>query len=188
MQNTLLAFTLSMHQTRHAALVALALLLPLHAMAEPSLVVLVRHAEKSTQPADDPALSAAGQQRALALAQALQHAGITAIITTQFRRTRDTAAPLATQLGLQPQVITARRGESVAPVVAAIRQQTGTVLVVGHSNTVPQIALALGGPTLPDLCETTYGLALVLRPRASDAPLLRLRYGAADAEPQPSCQ
>lgn len=161
------------------------------AQAMPDLVVLVRHAEKATAPADDPALSAAGQQRAEALAQALEHAGITAIITTQFRRTHDTAQPLAAQLHIEPLVIAARRGESAAhaaEVVEAIRQQSGTVLVVGHSNTVAEIAAALGGAALPDLCETTYGLALVLQPQREGATLLRLRYGAAEAAPQADCQ
>ncbi len=175
-----------------ASLLLATLLLPWPAaQATPDLVVLVRHAEKATTPADDPALSPAGQQRAEALTQALEHAGITAIITTQFRRTRDTAQPLATRLHIEPLVVLARRGESAAhisEVVAAIRKQSGNVLVVGHSNTVAQIAAALGGPALPDLCETTYGLALVLQPKLKDAALLRLRYGTADAAAQAGCQ
>ncbi|MDO9453176.1 MAG: histidine phosphatase family protein [Stagnimonas sp.] len=174
------------------AVLLVALLLPwcaTHAM--PDLVVLVRHAEKATAPADDPALSATGQQRAEALAQALEHASITAIITTQFRRTRDTAQPLAVRLHIEPLMVATRRGESAAhvpEVLAAIQKQNGNVLVVGHSNTVAQIAAALGGPALPDLCETTYGLALVLQPQVKDAALLRLRYGAADAASQAGCQ
>lgn len=175
-----------------AALLLAAAMLPWStAQAMPDLVVLVRHAEKATAPADDPALSPAGQQRAEDLTQALEHAGITAIITTQFRRTRDTAQPLATRLHIEPQVVAAHRGESaihVAEVAAAIRKQSGNVLVVGHSNTVAQIAAALGGAALQDLCETTYGLALVLQPEVKDAALLRLRYGAADAAPQAGCQ
>lgn len=176
-----------------AGLIGLACLLPpLTAGAEPSLVVLVRHAEKSAEPADDPALSPAGQQRAAALVQAMEHADVTAIITTQLRRTRETAQPLAQQLGIKPIVVMAHRGESaahVAAVVAAVRQQTGTVLVIGHSNTVSAIAEALGSPRLPDFCETSFGLALVLQPKARDATsLLRLRYGEADIAPQAGCQ
>ncbi len=161
------------------------------AQALPDLVILVRHAEKSGEPIDNPALSPAGQQRAETLAQALEHAGVTAILTTQFRRARETAQPLARRLHLKPQVISARKDRAAAhvpAVVAAIRQQTGTVLVVGHSNTVAQIAAALGSPALPDFCETTYGLALVLQPKPKDAALLRLHYGEADAAPQSGCQ
>jgi hypothetical protein len=57
----------------------------------PALVLLVRHAEKAAEPADDPPLTAAGAERAQALATALQDAGVTAIITTPLRRTRETA-------------------------------------------------------------------------------------------------
>jgi len=57
----------------------------------PAPVLLVRHAEKAAEPADDPPLTAAGAERAQALATALQDAGVTAIITTQLRRTRETA-------------------------------------------------------------------------------------------------
>jgi len=160
---------------------------PVH--AQPERVVLVRHAEKSAEPKDDPALSSAGQQRAQALADALEHAQVRSIITTQFRRTRETAAPLAERLHITPQVVAASKGDAhVLEVVAAVRAQQGTVLVVGHSNTVARIAHALGAPAMADLCETTFGLALVLTPAEADAPLLRLRYGAADAAPQAGCQ
>src|SRR3974390_2750714 len=69
------------------------------------VLVLVRHADKAAQPADDPLLTAAGTKRAQDLAAALRNAGVSAILTTQLRRTRDTAQPLATALGLVPQVV-----------------------------------------------------------------------------------
>ena len=68
----------------------------------PALVLLVRHAEKAAEPTDDPPLTAAGAERAQALATALHDAGVTAIITTQLRRTPATALPLATARGLTP--------------------------------------------------------------------------------------
>ncbi len=153
----------------------------------PRLVVLVRHAEKAAEPVVDPGLSTAGAQRALALAEALEHAGIEAIITTQFRRTRETAQPLAMRLKLEPLVVSARREAAdahVPEVLAAIRSQHGNVLVVGHSNTLAAIVAGLGGPALPDLCETSFGQAWVL----SGAALLRLRYGVPDAPAQGDCQ
>src|SRR5258708_37686179 len=69
------------------------------------ILILVRHADKAAQPADDPPLTAAGAKRAQDLAEALRPAGVTAIITTQLRRTRDTAQPLATALGIVPEVV-----------------------------------------------------------------------------------
>src|SRR5215471_7959478 len=77
---------------------------PDHAVEFPVLV-LVRHADKAAQPADDPPLTTAGMKRAQDLATTLQDAGVTAIITTQLRRTRETAQPLATALGLTPEVL-----------------------------------------------------------------------------------
>ncbi|WP_273598543.1 histidine phosphatase family protein [Roseateles albus] len=171
------------------ALVSLLCLLPVQVWSEPSQVLLVRHAERALEPAGDPALSPAGQQRAQALAAALTQAGVTAIITTEFRRSAETAAALAAQLGIRPQVIPARGPDAAAhvgAVAAAIRAQNGAVLVVGHSNTLPAIAAALGAPLLPDLCESSFSHFWVLTPNAQlgAAPaLLRLRYGAADEMP-----
>jgi broad specificity phosphatase PhoE len=162
------------------------------AQAQPSLVVVVRHAEKSSEPASDPALSPAGQQRALALAAALESAHITTIITTPYRRTRETALPLARRLGIAPQVVAPRSGQSaeahVAEVAALVRKQTGQVLVVGHSNTAPAIVQALGGPKLLELCESSFGHAFVVAaPKPVGSTVLRLRYGEPDAAPGDDC-
>jgi len=154
--------------------------------AAPSEILFVRHAEKAAEPSDDPALSEAGERRAQQLAAVLADAGIRHIVTTQWRRTRDTAAPLAARLGLPPQVVATRRGVKHADEVLALLQGLqGRVLVVGHSNTVPELIAALGGPRLPMICESSFGHLLLLRP--ADASLLRLRYGAADPPPAPDC-
>ncbi|ROH93480.1 histidine phosphatase family protein [Stagnimonas aquatica] len=172
----------------------LALLLSLAgpaAQAAPSLVLLVRHAEKASTPGHDPGLSAAGEARAQALAAALAEARVGAILTSPLRRTRDTAAPTAAANGLKPQVVGFEGGTAahVAAVAAAVRaQDAATVLVVGHGNTVPAILAALGGPVLPDFCESSYGHLLVLSLDASPPRLLRARYGAADPAPASGCQ
>ncbi len=154
------------------------------AQATPPFVVLVRHAEKQTEPAsDDPELSAAGKQRAEQLAAALQDADIGAIITTQFKRTQATAAPLASQRGLTPQVIAAGAGDAhILATAAAAREQSRGVLVVGHSNTVSAIAKALGGPAMPNFCDSSFSHVLVLQLDPPPTRMLRLRYGAADPQ------
>jgi broad specificity phosphatase PhoE len=159
--------------------------------ATPSLVILVRHAERAAEPGDDPGLSPAGARRAQALAQALADAHLEAIITTQFRRARETARPLAKRLEMEVEVVSAR-GQGleahVADVVAAVRKHDGPVLVVGHTNTLAGIAAGLGAPEMPDVCETTFGLAFVLAPRPTGGTsLLQLRYGDADPAPAPTC-
>lgn len=179
--------------TRPLSWLLLALLLSLAgpaAQAAPSLVLLVRHAEKASEPGEDPGLSAAGQARAQALATALAEARVGAILTSPLRRTRDTAAPTAAANGLQPQAIGFEGGSAAhaTAVAAAVRaQDAATVLVVGHSNTVPAILKALGGPALPDFCESSYGLLLVLTLDDGPPRLLRARYGAADPAPAPGC-
>lgn len=156
------------------------------AMALPELVVLVRHAERAAEPAGDPALTPAGEQRAQALAQALAGLRVNAILTTQYRRTRDTAAPLAKALGLQSQVIDAKAGH-VQAVAEAVLAQTGVVLVVGHSNTVTAVLAALGGPNLPALCETSFHHAFVLQPAAQQPRWAQFSYGAPSAAPEDRC-
>lgn len=178
-----------------AALIAALLVLALasHVDADtdaatgPALVVLVRHAEKATVPGDDPPLSTAGAERARALADALAHTGVTAVVTTQLRRTQQTAQPLLDALDIEPEVV-AVGDEPVethaANVAAAVRRHSnGIVLVVGHSNTVPDIIAALGGPRMPEICESQYANLFVLVPGPGQAHLVRGTYGAADGPP-----
>ncbi|MBI3347625.1 MAG: histidine phosphatase family protein [Burkholderiales bacterium] len=167
-----------------ACLLTSALALP--AAALPDLVVLVRHAERATEPAGDPALTAAGVQRAQALAQALAGLHVNAILTTPFRRTRDTAAPLAQALGLTPQIVDAKAGH-VQAVADAVRAQSGVVLVVGHSNTVTAVLAALGGPKLAALCETSFQHVFVLQPAAEPPRWAQFSYGAPSAPPVADC-
>lgn len=134
---------------------ALAAAVAVPAVASAQMVILVRHAERADggagaqtgaamTAAPDPELSEAGKARAAALAGMLKDAGITAIYTTEYRRTRDTAAPLAGLLKMSSEAISSR---DQAALVAKIKTHTsGVVLVVGHSNSVPAIIKALGGP------------------------------------------
>ncbi|KQW42742.1 MULTISPECIES: phosphoglycerate mutase family protein [unclassified Roseateles] len=167
-----------------ACLLTFALAAP--AAALPDLVVLVRHAERAAEPAGDPGLTLAGEQRAEALAQALAGLRVNAILTTQFRRTRDTAAPLAKAARLQPQVVDAKGAAHVQTVTDAVRAQTGVVLVVGHSNTVTAVLHALGGPKLADLCETSFHNAFVLQPGV-EPRWARFSYGEPSAAAAAGC-
>src|SRR4030095_6326971 len=122
------------------ALLAVTLLAasPAPPVAPATVVLLVRHAERAPGTGDVP-ISDVGQARAQALAEIGKIAGVSAIITTQFQRTRQTAAPLAAPLGSTPATVTTQSDVKAhaAEVAAAVRLQAGkTVLVVGHSNTV----------------------------------------------------
>jgi len=147
-----------------------------------TVVLVVRHAEKAG-PSGDVPLSAAGEARAQALVAIGKEAGVSAILTTQFQRTRQTAAPLAAALGITPEVLDVKGPvpEHVQGIAAAIRTRFAgrTVLVVGHSNTVPAIVGALGGPKLPDLCDDLYDdLFTVVVSADGSARLVHAKYGA----------
>ena len=105
-----------------------------------STVFIVRHAEKADD-SKDPELSEAGRARAEALANMLRDSKISVIYTTEFKRTQQTAAPLAKALAL---TVTTLPAENQAALVAKLRTSTATSLVVGHGNTIPDIIKALG--------------------------------------------
>jgi len=143
-------------------------------------VFLVRHTEREWE-GEDPPLTAVGEVRAQALAAALRDSGITTIITTQWRRTRDTAAPLAKLLKLTPEVVPVYDGksrENIQAVAEAVRRHKDeTVLVVGHI-TVTGVIAALGGPSLPTICENVFSDLFLYTPSGGEDGLVRLRYGA----------
>ena len=114
-------------------------------------VWLVRHAEKvDSTPASG--LTAEGTTRACGLAHQLQSAGIETIHSSDYRRTRDTAAPVAERLGLEVSLYDPRKLEQIA---ATLREAGGVHLVVGHSNTTPQLVRLLGGEAT-DMDESVY--------------------------------
>ena len=157
--------------------------------APPTVVLLVRHAEKAAQPAQDPPLTEAGAARAQALVAVARDAGVTAIITTQYERTRKTAEPTALALRVTPEVVDAGPVAQHAKAVAdqVLKHAGGTVLVVGHSNTIPAIVGALGAPQPRDLCDSEYDQLFVVVIGDTGPPrLIRSRYGAPSAD-DPSC-
>jgi phosphohistidine phosphatase SixA len=144
------------------------------------LVILVRHAEKALDQGNDPGLTEAGQARAQALIATLREAGVGAIVTTEWQRTRLTAAPLADALGITAMVVAtagADGAEHPQKVAAMVRsQKADVVLVVGHSNTLPQIIQALGAPATGDIADGDYGNLFLLWRRDGKISLVKSRY------------
>src|SRR5437667_11255382 len=105
------------------------------ASAQP-VVVIVRHGEKAANGGTDPELSSAGRARAETLARILKDSGITAIFSTEFKRTQETAAPTTTSTHVAPTVVAAK---DTAALVAKLHQLNGNALVVGHGDTIPSI-------------------------------------------------
>jgi len=149
--------------------------------AQTTTVILVRHAEKAAEPAADPGLTADGEARAKALLDVARDAGVSAVITTQFARTRATGQPVAAAMGITPEVVDARGASHAQDVASAIRKHPGqTVLVVGHSNTVPTIIAALGAKQPPAICDAEYDNLYVVTIPPSGAPgVIHGRYGMA---------
>jgi broad specificity phosphatase PhoE len=139
-------------------------------------VIVVRHAEKADQ-TPDTALSPKGRARAKALAELLRGAGVTNIITSEFLRSRETAAPLAKALGLTPEQVSARDLPALVARLHAL-DPASIVVVVGHSNTIPPMLSVLGWPNTLDLHDGDYDDVFVLAPHPGErASMVRLKYG-----------
>ncbi len=144
-------------------------------VAAQSTIFLVRHAEKTAGEgtnANDPDLSQAGRERAEALALMLKDAGLTAIYATEFKRTQQTAAPVARSVGIEVTIIAAKEIDTL---VARLTKTENNALVVGHSNTIPEVLKALGLADAVTLHETEYDNLFVVT-RASPPQLFRLHY------------
>lgn len=175
--------------SRRTALVALLLLVlstcapaPEPPPAETAVtVMIVRHAEKAAEPPDDPPLTDAGRERAALLAHMASSSGVSAAYATQYLRTQQTVEPLASQLGLTVQQLDS--GDTDGLVSRLLSENRGqTVVVAGHSNTVPVLVEKLTGKALPTIDETEYdNLYLVTSWSAGSGTVLRLRYGASAA-------
>jgi 2,3-bisphosphoglycerate-dependent phosphoglycerate mutase len=137
-----------------------------------STIFIVRHAEKAESAGNDPDLSDLGRTRADALAKMLKDTGITAIYATEFKRTQQTAAPLAKALQLEATIIPAKETSTL---ISKLRDSHGNVLVVGHGNTIPDLIKAFGIAAPISITENDYDNLFVLdldeKPR-----LIRLHY------------
>jgi phosphohistidine phosphatase SixA len=151
-------------------------------------VYLVRHAEKAAAPAQDPPLVEAGTVRSQELARMLMKADVKAIYTSQYLRTKQTAEPLAKQLGITSEVVEVRMSpsnpreiskQSYEDVAKKVYQREGeSALIVGHSNTVPEMIKALGGDLVPTIDEKEYDdLFIVTIYARGKAKVTQLKYG-----------
>jgi phosphohistidine phosphatase SixA len=147
--------------------------------AAQSTVFMVRHAERAetdgksgAMMADDPDLSTAGRARAESLATLLKEAKITGIFTSEYKRTQQTAAPLAKTLGLE---IIQVSSKDAAGLTKRVKSHTGNLLVVGHSNTIPELAKSLGVKETITIGDQDFdNLFLVFR--TASPKVVRLHY------------
>jgi broad specificity phosphatase PhoE len=134
----------------------LAIIVPQAALAADTVFVM-RHLQKAD--GADPPLSAEGSATARAVADMLAKSGIKAIFATPTRRAMETAQPLAARIGLTVKPYDPSKPDALAAAVAAM---PGAVLVVGHSNTVPDLVARFGGKQPVTLGEQDYGTIFVV--------------------------
>ena len=175
-----------------ALLLSLAVVSPAAVAQEefkPITVFLIRHAEREDEPRQDPPLKKEGVARSQELARLLSGAGIKAIFTSQFTRTKQTGEPLATKLGLTVTSFTLKSNpsnprliavESTQEVAGKILERSGeSVLVIGHSNSIPDVIKMLGGDTVPSIDERRFDdLFIVTVYAKGKAKVVQLKYGA----------
>ena len=166
--------------TRVAAAFLFCLATAATAAAQPP-IFLVRHAERADAgmaaanvTGADPELSAAGMARAAALAAMLRDARVNTVYTTEFKRTRLTGEPTATAAGIRVTVFTSKDPSALAAKVKAAEK---SVLIVGHSNTIPEIIKALGVTEPVTIADDEYD-ALFIVTAGTTPSLVRLRYGS----------
>ncbi|MFK8053730.1 MAG: histidine phosphatase family protein [Woeseiaceae bacterium] len=153
-------------------------------------LIFVRHAEKQSEPADNPGLTVAGTQRALTLQRAVADidvvAAVDAVYASPYRRTIDTARPTARAAGLEIQPYDVNSLESEINAIVE-RHKGEIVLIVGHSNTIaPMIAELGGSKKLPPIGEMEYdNLYVVTIPWFGKVKTLRFHYGATSTPAAP---
>jgi len=158
---------------------------------KPITVYLVRHAERADEPRQDPPLTEKGALRSQELARILSNANIKAIITSQFLRTKQTAEPVAKQANVavtsislssnpsNPRMISE---QSTAEVTNKILERGGeSVLVIGHSNSIPDVIKMLGGDVSPVIDEKKFDdLFVVTVYGKGKAKVAHMKYGSSE--------
>jgi 2,3-bisphosphoglycerate-dependent phosphoglycerate mutase len=152
------------------SIVAFALLLFVHAASAQSkttTIIIVRHAEKEVVTNGDkamqadPPLSAEGKQRAENLVSALKEFTPTAIFSSNYERTRATVTPLAGKNGVEIQYYDPRNQQLLSDKLKTMTGQT--IVVAGHSNTVPGLVnLLIGGSKYENLDDSVYNKIFIV--------------------------
>lgn len=124
--------------------------------------ILLRHAEKENSVSSDPALTEQGKERARALATMLRDQPIASIYSTTYRRTQGTAGPLAELKKLNVQYYEPVQASGLLKQLM-LGPDKGAIVVVGHSNTIPDLVnTLLGREAVSSISEEDYGLVFIV--------------------------
>lgn len=122
-------------------------------------IIVVRHAEKISDGSRDPLLSNIGYRQAQALAEVLTDLTVSQGIASNYQRTQLTLKPLVNAQNISLTIASTKEGVEahIAEIVELVQSSNGNSVIAGHSNTVPLIIKALGGPQIAALDESSYG-------------------------------
>ncbi len=158
-------------------LVILTSCLSLQAVSQTTLL-LVRHAEKAAEPANDPALTDFGRKRAILLRDLLSSEDVSAIYSTPFKRTRETVRPLADAQGISIKEYDPRRSAAEFLQEVITENEGGVVVISGHSNTIPMMLNELtNSTTYEQFDEAAYdNLFVVTTSELGEASIVHLTF------------
>ena len=129
-------------------------------VAAPAEIYLVRHAEKLKSADKDPALSPCGVEQARAMAKLIP-ASLSMIYHSGYQRTQQTAQQIA--MTQNKAALKAYNPAQLPTLANEIKQQNAVVLIVGHSNTTPELIHLLSQLPPPHITEQDYGVLYQLK-------------------------
>jgi broad specificity phosphatase PhoE len=142
-------------------------------------IFIVRHAEK--EKGKDPVLTSTGYARAGDLARALQNEGIQKMYVSQYKRTQLTADSMRIQLKIDTVHYAADTiCENLINTIMEHSDFGKTILIVAHSNTIPQIIRKFGVTDYPygDIPDNDYDNLFVITYKKEKAKVKVMKYGA----------
>jgi 2,3-bisphosphoglycerate-dependent phosphoglycerate mutase len=148
----------------------------LYAQHEITTFILVRHGEKMAD-TDDPDLKAEGYDRAKRLAQMLKNTSLNAVLSTKYKRTKNTVTPTADDKHLEIELYDKMTAVELDALIS--KYKGGTILIGGHSNTIPQIAnLLIGKDEFKNFPDAEFGNLLIISvvERGKNAKVTWLSY------------
>jgi probable phosphoglycerate mutase len=145
------------------------------AQSDATVVYVVRHSERAEDGTNDPPTSAEGRERSALIASMLADADLTHVHTTDFKRTRETGTPAAEAAGLELMLYNPRDLQAFAD---ELKATPGRHLVLGHSDTTPQMVAALGGDPGSDIEEMEFDRFYIVTLTDDGASTVLIRFGA----------
>jgi phosphohistidine phosphatase SixA len=142
-------------------------------------IFIARHAEKET--GKDPVLTTAGNLRSGDLMRALQNEGIQKIYVSQYRRSQNTGDSMRIQLKIDTvHYLADTVCDNLINSIVEHGDFGKTILIIAHSNTIPQIIRKFGVTDYPyeDIPDDEFDNLFVITYKKGKAKLKKMKYGS----------